>query len=192
MAIPVIPILLVSAVGLGALLLAKKSFGASTSLPANAYKVLSRTEVAAMGLKGKVTYTDPSTGKTVPAGDPLFDAAMAKKTRVGSIVFLILKPSTPGHVVGAATKVNQILPNPGGPSGPSGAVYRGTIEEAMDFTTQVKAFEMHALSGPLIGSSVGFTAKDIFDVMDDAKSVGDRGHVLNSLADSVRSTLGTV
>lgn len=148
MALPVIPILAIAALGVGALMLGRSK---KTSL-GGSFRVLSRAEAAAIG-GGKATYVGP-TGETVPAASPLLDTMIANMTAVGSQVSIVLQ--TPAiKVILAIAIVDSIAPGP---------VYDGHIAVAKEVDLKTKI--LTPLDGPpFVGAKVKLQPRDIIDVV---------------------------
>lgn len=160
MALPIIPILVVGSIGLGALLLgrAKKITGGGGVGPVTpsgygGYRVLSRAEAAAIG-GSKMTYALP-TGDSVSAADPAVDTMVTSMVAIGSQVSLVLKSSATGEIVLAIAMVDAVVPGP---------AYQGHLVAAKLFNLKTKA--MTDIAGPLSGGTkVHFSPKDVVDVV---------------------------
>lgn len=147
MALPVIPILVIAALGVGALALGRSK---KTSL-GGSFRVLSRAEAAAMG-GSKATYVGPS-GETVAAASPALDPMIASMVAIGSQVSIILQTAA-APAIGAIAMIDSVAPGP---------VYDGHIVAAKEIDLKTKI--LTPLGPPFVGAKVKLQPRDIIDVV---------------------------
>jgi len=158
MALPIVPILVIGALGVGALLLgrAKKITGGGGSGPVTpgewgGYRVLSRAEAASIS-GGKATYITPS--GVVPAADPAVDTMVSSMAQVGGDAAIVLKPPAGGPLVLAIATIDTVI---------AGPAYQGHIHKAAFFYATTKKIEP-VTAGPPLGGKVNFAPRDVVDV----------------------------